>query len=239
MAVSFSDRLKELRKAQNKTQQDIAEILNCSRYRVIDLERGKVSPTIFDFHLLCRYFDVSSDYMMGRTNVKSTNISVSAICAYLGLNDDSLMALHDNLNGSYNAVSDGLVHRMITGKNAESIDLSEWNDPETDDIEISDLLNLLLASSDFYELLKSICAKRNCLARIASAAATPETKDSIKAENDEADKNAVRCLRIISAYREKLFSDLEGVAELTLEDVEDIEEEENEILIEDEENGNG
>ena len=41
----------------------------CNRYRIMDLERGKSGPTIYDIVKLCYIFDVSADYLLGLTDV--------------------------------------------------------------------------------------------------------------------------------------------------------------------------
>ena len=65
----FGERLKQLRKASNITQDELGENMYCNRYRIMDLERGKSGPTIDDIVKLCYIFDVSADYLLGLTDV--------------------------------------------------------------------------------------------------------------------------------------------------------------------------
>lgn len=69
MSIFFGERLKQLRKASNMTQDELGEKMYCDRYRIMDLERGKSGPTIDDIVKLCNVFDVSADYLLGLTDV--------------------------------------------------------------------------------------------------------------------------------------------------------------------------
>ena len=61
----LSDRLKELRKERNLTQSDIGEILHVSKVQISDIEKGKKTTTIDNLVILAKYFDVSTDYLLG------------------------------------------------------------------------------------------------------------------------------------------------------------------------------
>ena len=63
----FPDALKLLRKARKINQMELAEKLGVSRSAIATWECGKRQP---DFETLCRvadFFNVSADYLLGRT----------------------------------------------------------------------------------------------------------------------------------------------------------------------------
>lgn len=65
---NFSIKLLNCRKAKKLSQNSLAEILGISDAAVNMLEKGKRSPS---FELLCSiadYFDVSLDYLVGRSD---------------------------------------------------------------------------------------------------------------------------------------------------------------------------
>ena len=67
---NVGDRLKELRKEKNMTQRQLSIIFNVSQESISSYERNKSNPS---FDILCMYadqFDVSVDYILGRTNNK-------------------------------------------------------------------------------------------------------------------------------------------------------------------------
>lgn len=67
----FPIRLKSLRKSLDRTQEDIAKILNVRRSTYGEYERGKIVPPVDKMKILADYFCVSVDYLMGNTNLKT------------------------------------------------------------------------------------------------------------------------------------------------------------------------
>jgi len=70
---NFSDRLKELRKSKGVYQKDIATLLNLKERSYRFYEAGKVDPPTSKTVLLADYFDVSVDYLVGRTDNPAVN----------------------------------------------------------------------------------------------------------------------------------------------------------------------
>lgn len=62
----FAERLKELRKQNKLTQQDIASKLDVSRVAYTNWENGKREPNLEKMVWLADYFEVSIDYLLGR-----------------------------------------------------------------------------------------------------------------------------------------------------------------------------
>ena len=69
---NFSDRLKMLRKIKGVTQAQVIAALNIGRTTYTDIEQGNTQPTIKTLCLLADYFDVSTDYLLGRLDEPST-----------------------------------------------------------------------------------------------------------------------------------------------------------------------
>jgi len=64
----FSERLKALRLAKNLKQSEIAALLGVSVAQVSDIERNRRSTSIDKLIALADYFDVSLDYLVGRSD---------------------------------------------------------------------------------------------------------------------------------------------------------------------------
>lgn len=62
----FGERLKQLRKASNKTQQQIADQLGISRAAYSHFENGRNEPDKDTLVNLANIFDVTTDYLLGR-----------------------------------------------------------------------------------------------------------------------------------------------------------------------------
>ena len=61
-------KIKELRKFYNLTQNEFGERINLTGHNVGDWERGKCEPSITDLIKIAETFDVSIDYLTGRTD---------------------------------------------------------------------------------------------------------------------------------------------------------------------------
>ncbi len=66
--LNFPERLKEIRKAQKVTQKQLANELSISERNYQDYEYGKVVPSATILIALADYFDVSLDYLVGRSD---------------------------------------------------------------------------------------------------------------------------------------------------------------------------
>ena len=64
----FSDRLKELRKSKSATQLTLASVLEITDRGYRKYESGENEPTLSILVALADYFDVSLDYLCGRSD---------------------------------------------------------------------------------------------------------------------------------------------------------------------------
>ena len=65
----FKIRLKELRKESNITQKKLSENINVTEDCVHNWERGRSEPSILDLINLSNFFEVSIDYLVGKTDI--------------------------------------------------------------------------------------------------------------------------------------------------------------------------
>jgi DNA-binding XRE family transcriptional regulator len=61
----FSIRLKELRLEKEMTQKKLAKELETSDDSIYSWETGRSQPSIEMIRAICKYFNVSSDYLLG------------------------------------------------------------------------------------------------------------------------------------------------------------------------------
>ena len=64
----FGAKIRELRIAKNANQTELANLLGVTKTQISDLENGKTSTTIEKLVQLADYFDVSLDYLVGRSD---------------------------------------------------------------------------------------------------------------------------------------------------------------------------
>lgn len=65
---TFADRLKYLRKSHTATQKKIAEVAGITDRAFRKYESGEIEPTASVINSLADYFNVSTDYLLGRSD---------------------------------------------------------------------------------------------------------------------------------------------------------------------------
>ncbi len=65
MNLSFGERIRNLREDKDLTQSELGEQVNMTQRKISYIERGKYEPSIDDIVSLCKFFNVSSDYLLG------------------------------------------------------------------------------------------------------------------------------------------------------------------------------
>ena len=64
-------RLEDLRVDTDKTQQEIADLLNCKREVYRRYEKGIYDIPLWALIKLAEYYETSTDYILGLTNIKT------------------------------------------------------------------------------------------------------------------------------------------------------------------------
>lgn len=64
----FSTRIRKLRRDANLSQKVLADVLDVSTNQISQMEKGLKTTTLARLCLLCDYFHVSADYLLGRTD---------------------------------------------------------------------------------------------------------------------------------------------------------------------------
>lgn len=70
--MGLADRLKKLRKEKGLYQKDVAEDIGLTASAIGFYEQGKRKPDNDTLQKLADYYDVSTDYLLGRTNERSS-----------------------------------------------------------------------------------------------------------------------------------------------------------------------
>lgn len=94
----FQIKIKELRKEKKYTQQEVADKIGVTRPAYTAYESGKRQPDFNILQSLASLFDVSVDYLLGRTDVKT--ISDNSVQEKPRKNVDDKIDLEKMLEGS-------------------------------------------------------------------------------------------------------------------------------------------
>jgi len=65
MELTFGEKLRLLREEKELNQTELGKAVNMTQRKVSYLENGKYEPSMEDLKALCRFFNVSSDYLLG------------------------------------------------------------------------------------------------------------------------------------------------------------------------------
>ena len=96
MMITFAERLKAERKKNNITQTQLAEKLYLDRSSISKYESGKQIPETPTLEKLADFFDVSIDYLLGKTDILNyeDNSSLNSINENLSTNGLKTLAAH-------------------------------------------------------------------------------------------------------------------------------------------------
>ena len=120
--ATFSDRIKSLRLQHNLTQNDLAEKIKVNKQTISQYERGVRRPDFDTLNELCDFFNVSSDFLLGKSDVTVRLLDM-----------DSLSLLSDNDRISLGKYRIPVVATVAAGEpifSEESI--LEWIDYDKD-----------------------------------------------------------------------------------------------------------
>lgn len=92
----IGNRIEELRKSQGLTQQVFADILNIQRVALTYYENGTRQPPIDVIVSIALYFGVSSDWLLGLSDVKSSDNDMKSTCERTGLSEDFVKSIWSN-----------------------------------------------------------------------------------------------------------------------------------------------
>ena len=91
----FSERLSELMKEQDITQEKLANDLGIKRQTVSLYKNGQSTPDAAQLKNIATFFSVSADWLLGLSNERELNGDIRKICEYTRLNKDSILTLRN------------------------------------------------------------------------------------------------------------------------------------------------
>lgn len=94
----FAARLRDLLTKTKTTQPMLAEAIGVSRQAIGQWKDGNTLPDIVSLGKIADYFNVSADYLLGRTDVINADPDkrIQIACEYTGLSENSIRELHND-----------------------------------------------------------------------------------------------------------------------------------------------
>lgn len=146
----IGERLKQLRIKKGLKQQELADMFGLSSGTISFYESEQRKPDIDFIVAIAKYFDVSTDYLLGLTNaIDKENIDISKVT---GLNDFSLTILEQSLKETNNAAAEVIDTVICGGDFLRLVNLiNDKNEKKpTIDIDWSDICDKKL--SDIFDM---------------------------------------------------------------------------------------
>ena len=146
----IGERLKQLRIKKGLKQQELADMFGLSSGTISFYESEQRKPDIDFIVAIAKYFDVSTDYLLGLTNaIDKENIDISKVT---GLNDFSLTILEQSLKETNNAAAEVIDTVICGGDFLRFVNLiNDKNEKKpTIDIDWSDICDKKL--SDIFDM---------------------------------------------------------------------------------------
>lgn len=79
--MEFKDRLKDLRNEKGVSQEELGKVLGYEHATISQYESGKRKPDFDTLHKIADYFNVTTDYLLGRTNKRYLLVKCS-VCGF-------------------------------------------------------------------------------------------------------------------------------------------------------------
>nr|WP_312579613.1 helix-turn-helix domain-containing protein [Sedimentibacter sp.] len=137
----LAQRLKQLRKENKLKQEDLGSLINVSKTQISDIENGKKSTSIENLVVLAEYFNVSIDYLLGKSDNSSATIDKNNDIHNLTENEMELLKDFRILDKYEQNVIIGKISEMIYNKNVEESNLEVECSEELINMELRDRLN--------------------------------------------------------------------------------------------------
>ena len=88
--ASIGQRISLLRKQQNMTQTDLSKVLNVPRELISYWEKGTRDIKVAHLIQLAPALHTTTDYLLGLSNVSTSNYELQSICRYTALSQNSV-----------------------------------------------------------------------------------------------------------------------------------------------------
>ncbi|MDO4199660.1 MAG: helix-turn-helix transcriptional regulator [Clostridia bacterium] len=114
----LATRLRKLMSEAKITQIELAKKLGITRQSISQYMEGTMLPNAEKLYLIADFFDVSSDYLLGKTDARSYSTDIIKVCNFTGLNEEFVKYLntsHPNKLEIINAMfNDSFIQNIVS-----------------------------------------------------------------------------------------------------------------------------
>jgi len=117
---TLGDRIKSRRQALGLSQSELSKLLSCTQAALSQYENGNREPGLNDLSSIAKYLKTTTDYLLGLTDVATTDGTVKLIGDYLGLTEESIEKLHKNYERIKSQTNEDVLRKdayFLSGRN--------------------------------------------------------------------------------------------------------------------------
>ncbi len=201
----FPERLTKLREKECMSRQQLADILGVSRASLEYYEKGKRTPDIEVLYKLSEHFNVTADYLIGRTDKCGKSTDENAVCEYTGLSEQAVKELNIIKQLSEYGYIDDECDLNINLKNA----LSKENTAFLEAVKYNDkqylhYLSELILDIDFCSIITEVSEYIKINKKIEMINKESENFEKLKKYTEKADFSLYK----ITKYMQKAVSSI-------------------------------
>jgi transcriptional regulator with XRE-family HTH domain len=144
----FATRLRELLDTPDVSQAKVAEYVGVTRQAISSYSLGTSVPDIEKLIGIASFFEVSTEYLLGRTEIKKADATKQVVAEYLNLSEEAIDAIHRLQNGylEQNIVDD---YKLSSKMEPLGKMFSAWVEAADLSKLFSDLYRAILASARY------------------------------------------------------------------------------------------
>lgn len=91
----FAQRLRTLMEKRHFTQDTLAEKAGCSRQAISQYMDGSSAPNVDKLLSIAKFFNVSTDYLLGLSDTPTNDKDLQFVCEYTGLSETAVATLRE------------------------------------------------------------------------------------------------------------------------------------------------
>ena len=112
----FGERLLKLREKRNETQQQLADAIDITRQSLSRYETNDRTPNIDLVYNIAKHYNVSADYLLGLSEIQSSNKKIETACKITGLSEK---AINEIIKFCSFTAEDDIINRLYNKLDAD------------------------------------------------------------------------------------------------------------------------
>lgn len=172
----FGERLLKIREESGETQDQLAEAIGITRQSLSRYEVSDRTPNIEIVYNIATHYKVSVDYLLGLSDIRSTNKNIETVCEITGLSEESINRLLTDYRTNYGY-----------------------------ELTLTEVIDKMLANNEFRRILIAISRYRMLTTEYVKSILNNDKHDNIPEIKKDADLEKYRVVDDLKIFFENTF----------------------------------